>query len=114
MEAHISSDKLPEDLMKKSLVLVSFVFLVAMTIPSQSFSMGIEAAVGVWEQSPAGELAFEELSDFDFLDLEDDLRYDDETRLFARLCRSEGKPPPVRGSRTSRATAAPARRAASA
>ena len=71
--------------MKKSLVLIGFVFLAALAMPSQSFSMGIEVAVGVWEQSPAGELAYEELSSLDLLDLEDDLGYEDETRIFARL-----------------------------
>jgi outer membrane protein len=83
---HVSQAiKMPEDLMKKLLMLISLVFLVTLVLPSQSFSMGIEAAVGVWEQSPQGELAFEEFSGLDLLDLEDDLRYDDETRLFARL-----------------------------
>jgi outer membrane protein len=77
--------KMPEDLMKKSLMLISLVFLFAMVMPSQSFSAGIEVAVGVWEQSPQGQLSLEEIDEFDILDLEDDLRYDDETRLFARL-----------------------------
>jgi len=75
--------KMPEDFMKKSLMLISLVFLFAMVMPSQSFSAGVEFAVGVWEQSPQGQLSFE--NDFDNLDLEDDLNYDDETRLFARL-----------------------------
>jgi outer membrane protein len=77
--------KLLEDLMKKSLMFVSLVFLFAMVMPSQSFSVGLEFAVGVWEQSPQGQLSFEEISELDILDLEDDLGYDDETRLFARL-----------------------------
>jgi outer membrane protein len=77
--------KLPEDLMKKSLMLISLGFLFAMVMPSQSFSAGIEVALGVWEQSPAGQLSFEEIDELDILDLEDDLRYDDETRIFARL-----------------------------
>ena len=71
--------------MKKSLVLISVVFLFAMVMPSQSFAVGLEFAVGVWEQSPAGQLSFEEVDELDILDLEDDLNYDDETRLFARL-----------------------------
>jgi outer membrane protein len=76
---------MPEDLMKKSLLLISLVFLFAMVMPSQSFSVGVEFAVGVWEQSPQGQLSFEEIFESDNLDLEDDLNYDDETRLFARL-----------------------------
>jgi outer membrane protein len=71
--------------MKKSLVLVSLVVLFAMVMPSQSFSVGLEFAVGVWGQSPQGELSFEEISELDILDLEDDLRYDEETRIFGRL-----------------------------
>jgi outer membrane protein len=77
--------KMPEDLMKKLLMLISVVFLSAMVMPSQSFSVGLEFAVGVWEQSPQGQLSYEETSELDILDLEDDLRYDDETRIFARL-----------------------------
>jgi outer membrane protein len=77
--------KLPEDLMKKLLMLISVVFLFAMVMPSQSFAVGLEFALGVWEQSPEGQLSFEEISELDTLDLEDDLSYDDETRLFARL-----------------------------
>ncbi len=69
--------------MKKPLMLISLVFLFAMVMPSQSFSAGVEFAVGVWEQSPQGQLSFE--NDFDNLDLEDDLNYDDETRIFGRL-----------------------------
>jgi outer membrane protein len=76
---------MPEDLMKKSLMFVSLVFLFTMVMPSQSFSIGLEFAVGVWEQSPQGQLSFEEIFESDILDLEDDLSYDDETRLFARL-----------------------------
>jgi outer membrane protein len=76
---------MPEELMKKLLMIISLVFLFAMVMPSQSFSAGVEFAVGVWEQSPQGQLSFEEISELDILDLEDDLRYDDETRLFARL-----------------------------
>ena len=71
--------------MKKLLMLISFVFLFTMVMPSQSFSLGFEFAVGVWNQSPQGDLSYEELSDFDTLDIEDDLNYDDETDIFARL-----------------------------
>lgn len=71
--------------MKKPLMLISLVFLFAIVMPSQSFSAGVEFAVGVWEQSPQGRLSFEEIFESDILDLEDDLNYDDETRLFARL-----------------------------
>lgn len=71
--------------MKKSLIFISLMFLFAIVMPSQSFSAGVEFAVGVWEQSPQGQLSFDEISELDVLDLEDDLGYDDETRIFARL-----------------------------
>ncbi len=71
--------------MKKLLMFISLVFLFTMVMPSQSFSAGVEFAVGVWDQSPQGQLSFEEIDEFDILDLEDDLNYDDETRIFARL-----------------------------
>ncbi len=71
--------------MKKLLMLISLVFLFSVVMPSQSFAVGLEIAVGVWKQSPQGQLSFEEIDEFDIIDLEDDLRYDDETRLFARL-----------------------------
>ncbi len=69
--------------MKKLLMIISLVFLLALVGPSATYAVGVEFAVGVWEQSPQGQLSFE--NDFDNLDLEDDLNYDDETRLFARL-----------------------------
>ncbi len=71
--------------MKKLLMIISLVFLLALVGPSATYAVGVEFAVGVWEQSPQGQLSFEEISEFDILDLEDDLNYDDETRLFARL-----------------------------
>jgi outer membrane protein len=76
---------MPEELMKKLLMIISLVFLLALVGPSATYAVGVEFAVGVWEQSPQGQLSFEEISEFDILDLEDDLNYDDETRLFARL-----------------------------
>lgn len=71
--------------MKKSCLIVGLVILLVVVVPGKTFCAGVELALGAWEQSPRGELSFEELTDFDILDLEDDLGYDDETRLFARL-----------------------------
>ncbi len=71
--------------MKKILMIISLVFLLALVGPSATYAVGLEFAVGVWEQSPQGQLSFEEISELDILDLEDDLNYDDETRIFARL-----------------------------
>ncbi len=47
----------------------------------------IEAAIGVWYTSPSGTLAYEPRPGFadDFLDIENDLAFDDEAKYFGRL-----------------------------
>jgi outer membrane protein len=77
--------KMPEELMKKLLMIISLVFLLALVGPSATYAVGLEFAVGGWKQSPQGDLSFDEISDVDILDLGDDLKYDDETRIFGRL-----------------------------
>ncbi len=52
---------------------------------SGAHAAGIEFAVGGWQQSISGTLAYEALSDLDVIDLEDDIRFDDETAVFGRL-----------------------------
>jgi outer membrane protein len=54
-------------------------------IAQPSLAVGLEAAVGGWRQAPAGELAYEPLSEADLLDLEDDFNYEEEYRLMGRL-----------------------------
>jgi len=76
---------MPEELVKKSLMIISFFFLSAVMVPSITYTAGLEFAVGGWRQSPQGEFSFKEITDTDILDLEDDLNYDDETRIFGRL-----------------------------
>ncbi len=71
--------------MKKSLMSISLVFLLALVVPSITYAVGLEFALGGWKQSPQGEFSFDEVSELDILDLEDDLNYDDETRIFGRL-----------------------------
>lgn len=71
--------------MKRLLLFTSFLFLFAIGVPSNTDALGLEFALGVWDQSPEGELAYEPISPTDSLDLEDDLNYDDETRVFGRL-----------------------------
>ena len=46
---------------------------------------GLEFAIGGWQQSISGTLGYEALSDNDIIDLEDDMDFDDETRVFGRL-----------------------------
>ena len=71
--------------MKRLLLFTSFLFLFAIGIPSTTDAVGLEFALGVWDQSPEGDLAYEPIFPTDSLDLEDDLNYDDETQVFGRL-----------------------------
>ena len=71
--------------MKKSLMSISLVFLLAFVVPSITYAVGLEFALGGWKQSPQGEFSFDEVSELDILDLKDDLNYGDETRIFGRL-----------------------------
>lgn len=71
--------------MKKFFVIFSILILAALTVPAVVFAFGLEVAGGAWVQSPSGTLAYEALDPNDFLDLENDLKYEDETRFFGRL-----------------------------
>lgn len=58
------------------------VFLIGIfLIPQAAWAIGIEAAIGVWNQEPAGDIAYKH----DSLSLENDLKYGDETRAFGRV-----------------------------
>jgi outer membrane protein len=56
-----------------------------MTLPGAAQAFGLEIAGGAWWQSPSGTLAYDALNSNDYLDLENDLKYEDETRFFGRL-----------------------------
>ena len=71
--------------MRRSLLFTIVFFILVLGISSNIYAFGLEAAVGAWKQSPAGKLAFEALTIDDVLDLNNDLNYDDETRIFGRL-----------------------------
>jgi outer membrane protein len=70
---------------KKLLMIISLLFLSVTINPSITNAIGVEFAVGGWRQSPQGQVSYKAITDTDFLDLEDDLKYDDETRIFGRL-----------------------------
>lgn len=57
----------------------SMVLLLATAASARA--MGIEAAVGVWNQSPRGDIAYQGTS----LDLKNELKYGSETRLMGRI-----------------------------
>ncbi len=71
--------------MKKLLPSIILLLVLAFGFPSITYAIGLEVALGGWQQSPKGTLAFEAFTVDDVLDLEKDLNYDDETRVFGRL-----------------------------
>jgi len=70
--------------MKKLAALVLGVILL-IALPVISHAMGLEMAVSAWRQSPQGDISYKKLNISDTVDLERDLRYDDENRIMGRL-----------------------------
>jgi outer membrane protein len=60
------------------------VFFVAF-VGSTAYAAGLEMAVGVWQQSPSGDLSYKSTGGNDVLDLQDDLNYESENRFMGRL-----------------------------
>ncbi|BBA70371.1 TIGR04219 family outer membrane beta-barrel protein [Geobacter sulfurreducens] len=60
--------------------LIGAALLLAATAASAD-AMGIEAAVGAWNNTPRGDFSYKGTS----LDIKDELKYDDETRLMGRV-----------------------------
>ena len=69
--------------MKKFMPII--ILFLMLTVPTASYAVGLELAVGGWKQSPQGYLSYEAVTANDELDLERDCNYDDETRFTARL-----------------------------
>ena len=59
--------------------------LACVLIPGTVSAMGIEAAVGGWNQDPSGDLSYKQQTGLDNLSIGDNLRYGDETRIFGRV-----------------------------
>ena len=59
--------------------------LVVITLPSTAAALGLEVAAGAWFQSPKGQLGFEPDDAGDILDIENELKYGDETQFLGRL-----------------------------
>lgn len=51
---------------------------------STAHALGLEVALGGWQQNPSGEIAYEATDINDYLDVEDELNYDDEIRIHGR------------------------------
>lgn len=69
--------------MKKLMPII--IFIIIFTVPTASYALGLEFAVGGWKQSPQGYLSYELVTENDELDLERDCKYDDETRFTGRI-----------------------------
>lgn len=52
---------------------------------STAFGAGLEMAAGVWWQNPKGDLSLDAVTVNDVLDLENDLKYGSESRVFGRM-----------------------------
>lgn len=66
------------------LIMVIFGTLIMATANTVG-AFGIEVAIGGWRQDPSGTIGYKVLDDGDLLDLEQDLKYEDETRFSARV-----------------------------
>ncbi len=60
---------------------LAFVLIFVILFYSHAFSLGLEGAVGVWNQNPSGYLSYKG----DSISVEDELRYDTENRFIGRL-----------------------------
>lgn len=71
---------------KTYLYAACLIVLALIAVPCRAFAFfGVEAGVGVWNQTPSGTLADQKILPTDDLDLKDDLNLGSETRVFARV-----------------------------
>jgi len=72
--------------MNKRVVLIIIMLAVSLCIiPNLSFAIGIEVAVGGWGQGPSGDISYKSDAVSDSLDIEDDLNYDRQYKVFGRV-----------------------------
>lgn len=56
-----------------------------LSVPATSFAIGLEVAIGGWDQNVSGDMSYKPLSAInDTIDFESDLGYDNETRVMGR------------------------------
>ena len=66
--------------MKVLKFICAVVLMLCVVVPDMASAIGLEAALGVWNQKPQGDLSLNGPS----LSLEDDMKMDDKTRLYGR------------------------------
>jgi outer membrane protein len=71
--------------MKKLKVWIAGGLLTLALTPGAASAAGIELSVGVWNQTPKGDISYKAISEIDNLSIKDDLKYSDETRVFGRV-----------------------------
>ena len=72
--------------MKRNFILLVMFLIFALTlVPQMSSALGLEIGVGYFRQDISGDIAYKPLSIIDTLDVEKDLGYDEEDKLFARV-----------------------------
>lgn len=69
--------------MKKNLIYLMVVL--SLFVPAVAGAIGIEASIGAWNQDPEGYVSYKPSSSTDRLDIDQNLNYDKETKVFGRL-----------------------------
>ncbi len=68
-------------MIRRTCLICIFIFVAAY---SNAYAVGVEVAVGGWSQAISGTLSYQALSDLDIIDLDNDLKFDDESRVTGR------------------------------
>jgi outer membrane protein len=72
-------------MMCRNNLLATTICLIILAAANPVGAIGLEFAVGGWVQGPSGALGYKAMGAEDVLDIEGDLKYDDETQVSARL-----------------------------
>lgn len=71
--------------MKQLNIQIAGILLVLCLAPFTALASGIELSIGGWKQSPGGDLSIKAVSALDNLNIKNDLKYGEETRLMGRI-----------------------------
>jgi outer membrane protein len=71
--------------MKRVKVWIAGGALILALAPGAATAAGIEMAVGVWNQTPKGDVSYKPITGLDNLSIKDNLKYSDENRVFGRI-----------------------------
>lgn len=71
--------------MKRVKLWIAGGLLALVMLPCAASAAGIEMAVGVWNQTPNGDISYKGTTALDQLSIKDNLKYRDENRVFGRI-----------------------------